>query len=382
MSVLALAALLLTLLAACSTSTARTPTPTATLGPTSTPAPTIYPTPPGLPFSLYLAGGDGTLYALNSGDLSVRWRSAVGVSSMLLADGVLYTVSSSGIVAFRAADGFVLWSAAGPGDTSSQPSGPALAMDSGLLCYGDGATLHALDARTGRARWKRTLTAGVAIPSAIPVAAGGVVYVENTYAPDSNRVLTDLYALRAADGAVLWHENVATTSEPAVIGRYYYYLPYDGVLHTLSLADGHQIWQFRPPDGNPPYTPPGSLVVADGVAYLATSAHLYALNAGSGAMQWQDGLELPGYYAPVAAGGRLFIATAHTVFAVNAADGNELWENHDNYGWSSAPIVAGDTLYAFGQQEIALLRAQSGVVFAAYPFPVGIVTDVPILVGP
>ena len=175
-------------------------------------------------------------------------------------------------------------------------------------------------------------------------------------------------------------------------GGTFCYLSTDGVLHALALADGRQVWQFRSPASDPVPYAAHPLAVGDGIVYLITSQHLYAFQAASGVMRWQDDIGLQGefsIYPTATADGRLFLAggighsgSASFLDAINTADGTERWVNTDDYGWSSAPIVVGETLWGFGVPEGALVRAASGTVFAAYTLPAPPLIGAPVLAGP
>jgi outer membrane protein assembly factor BamB len=103
--------------------------------------------------------------------------------------------------------------------------------------------VYALDARTGRVRWKHQ-TGNVVHAS--PAVTGGVVYVGSwdTY----------FYALDAATGRVRWrfktgedaeiHNQEGIASSAAVVGGAVYFGCRDGHLYALDAATGAKRWSF------------------------------------------------------------------------------------------------------------------------------------------
>jgi outer membrane protein assembly factor BamB len=352
--------------------------------PVRTPSATSAPRIPGPPFVIYYSGADGAAYAVRSTDLSILWHTAPsnGVTLMAFGDGALYLIwpdaAGTELRALGAVSGVPLWSVS-LGQTNAPVT--SLVAGDGVLAYRDGAALHLLRAADGHQLWQRALQGDGRL-----VIAAGVIYVADAYSPDGNHHVADLYALRTADGATIWQQRIAPPASDGVVAASDYdYISQDGVVHALALTDGHQVWSFRT-TGGAGATATGSpctLVAAGDALYVETPGDLDALRAASGQHLWQDPLELPPTYAPVAAGERVFLAGhgqfggSSFIFAVRAADGNELWENHDNYGWIAPPIAVGDTLWGVGSPELAALHADTGVAFAATTPP-----SAPLLGGP
>lgn len=146
-----------------------------------------------------------------------------------------------------------------------------------LVCFGDGHEYVALDAATGRERWR---AAGVpdTLASYAPTIAGDTVL-----ACSGDGVLR---AFAAQDGAALW------TVERRKDWQYLRQLHVDGdvlvagsykeKLFGLSVRDGAELWTFNA----------GNFInshhVADGAAYLwSPTGWVYAVDAQTGAVRWR-----------------------------------------------------------------------------------------------
>src|SRR5215218_8887553 len=170
--------------------------------------------------------------------------------------------------------------------------------------------LHALDADTGRVRWKADLHAGqqgfFAEP---PVVAGGLVYM----ATASRRLL----ALDVDSGREVWRERgfpvVAGVRERKVIAAI------DDRLAALDAARGVRRWQV-PVSGRGEHWP-----VLDGdTVYMASVDDVIAVDAAAGTTRWRVPVD-PAVGPPVRVGGRLYVATRSRLLALDASSGRPLW---------------------------------------------------------
>ncbi len=181
--------------------------------------------------TVYTAGGDGKVYAVDADEGETEWESEVGfdVSSPTVSGGVVYVSSDDGLYAFDASDG--------------EPLGP------------DGGRI-ADDAGSG----------------AVPAVGGGRVYASTTgtdaavyavEAPGSEGIesVEEPVWETSADDADTWFSNPSPTYHDgtvyAVLGR--------GRLHAFDASDGGVVWE----------QPVGlvgsgaSVAVVDGVVYVA-----------------------------------------------------------------------------------------------------------------
>jgi outer membrane protein assembly factor BamB len=140
--------------------------------------------------TLYMgAGTGGTLFSLNAGTGAVNWAHKVDeylMSTPVIADGVVYVITTSGqLQAFAAADASKLWTAAGGGPGGDGAS-PAVAGGQVYVCAG--LELQSLDAKSGKPVWSFPLP-GTTFGGNTPAVGDGLVFFG---CEDTN-----LYAVRA-----------------------------------------------------------------------------------------------------------------------------------------------------------------------------------------
>lgn len=206
---------------------------------------------------VFIVAHDGSLYALRAESGAVLWHApnpdaasfpaATSVAAPpVVRDGVVYYAAVNGTRALAADTGKLLWHL-----TFDNPNaGPAPVIADGVAYIAAGGILRALDARTGAARWQIAmqqateapfLVNGDAVYTMSPsmvaawsssngasiwqrtvqsdpaslqqvVFAGGALYLStNGMTGCGNSVLPTVAALRAADGALLWHTSVSVT---------------------------------------------------------------------------------------------------------------------------------------------------------------------------
>ncbi len=268
------------------------------------------------------------VYALRASDGAIRWHHDTTdpvISPPLVVDGVVYAGVGASLVALRASDGVQLWQR--PLAVGGHPYLPLwLAFSSGTIYtygreqnpdqpytpgtgFGD-ATVFAVQASDGSARWSRRLDGGEPDQEAsTPVIADGVVYVR------SNGLGTQalargvpgfglgLHALRASDGAPLWTYPAAVT-QSAVAGGVVYVGDLSGSSASNVVAlrgtDGTLLWKQQvagsPRDDwrmSPPAVANGMLYVASGLASITGGdVAVKSLRVSDGRLRWQ--CRLPG----------------------------------------------------------------------------------------
>jgi len=194
--------------------------------------------------------------------------------------------TTDSIMAFDLKTGKVLWSYQGyandasPGDcTGPGPKGAQCPQNVGpdwdfgdspilrtlangkrvLVCAHKGGTVVAVDPdRRGALVWTADLTAGrdTTAPVQVQILWGGAADEQNVYYDTQAGTVA---AVRLADGKVLWDVPIAPSpAHPGANGRLRKGLEaavtvmpgvvfaggWDGVLHALATADGHEIWSF------------------------------------------------------------------------------------------------------------------------------------------
>ncbi len=180
---------------------------------------------------IYVGGGDGKVYAVESGDGRVRWtyatRSRVR-SSPAVADGAVYVGSFDGqVYALDAATGAERWKFQTGDAVQSSP-----AVADGVVVVGSRSmAVFGLDAKTGALRWRRPHSGSWILGSA--AVAAGRIFIGGS---DSHRV----EALDLQSGAVIWSSVVGARvlGSPTVAGDTLIYGGEDFRVYTLDAATG------------------------------------------------------------------------------------------------------------------------------------------------
>jgi outer membrane protein assembly factor BamB len=402
--------------------------PTRQMQPVLTLTPII---PVGTPHDVYLtvadsvvyAGANQSVYALRAGNGLLHWKQQTNGSIWqvpLVVDGIVYVLASPSnggpgtLYALRTSDGQQLWRF--PLHTFSMPP----AVEQGVVYLAspvDGVV--ALRASDGHPLWHATPD----IPSYETHVADGVVYVSAIAAND----LGTLYALRAANGSLLWRYSGQANGSP-IIENGVVYQPEPHALTALRASDGHRLWQRRV-DGvsSMPTVQNGVLyvtvakpsleeearaapvashaasfrsVAALGVAWqgqgraqLALSQQLartsvYALRISDGTALWHFTLNngkasLGGQFALAK---QVVYATSFVpehegaIYALRSDTGKLIWQ-HTTDASPQSLLPAGDTLFLGSQAEaVSALRASDGVQLWRYPIA-GSVLNQPLLVS-
>ena len=221
-----------------------------------------------------------------------------------------------------------------------------------------------------RVAWK--FKTGAKVVSS-PAVSGGTVYVGS-----ADRIV---YALNAADGAVRWQYKTAgaVNSSPAVAADTVFVTSADGNLYALGASDGKLRWKFASA-GERRFTAPGihgatphtelmpdpfdvflsSPTVVAGIVYFGSGDHhVYAVDAGSGALRWKFETGNVVHASPAVADGVVYIGSwDRNLYALNAATGALIWkfqtgddtEIYNQVGIASSAAVAAGTVF-FGCRD-------------------------------
>lgn len=320
-----------------------------------------------------------------------------------LAHTALYASMGTRLVAMRASDGQELWHI---GDwTWPIPSGGAEVVfgpgapvaDGGVLLATSPAdhtgisTAYAFNPADGSVRWSAPLAG--CVTNGPPLVANGVVYIASTGHANSNLDCGPtgwVYALREADGAVLWRKPFADVVYPSlsladgvlvVMNDNYPAALETAYLTGLRASDGAQLWQVQRPSGGGWAFP----AATDGVAVLGrvlgngSSGQaimvIEAFRVADGAYMWRD--ELSVRLAGSIEGAANGLVYAHSdlgeLYALRLTDGSVAWRyvTADTRSISPLALVGGD-LYFGDAGSLVELDATSGMLVRGYtPTPPG-----------
>jgi uncharacterized delta-60 repeat protein len=224
--------------------------------------------------SVVVGSTNGHVYAWNVGDGHENWENAPGSVSAppTLSGGAVYVGTDANQLWILDANTGVKLAGSTP-FTAVGPIKGAPAVSDGLVYFGAGNKIYALDALTGALAWQQGPFAGANFVAS-PAIDSGEVFIGGQ---DGN-----LYVFDAADGSPLpvIPVGAAMTSSPAVENGVVYVGSADGKVHAYDEDDGTSLWSRGLGS-----SVTGSPAVANGVlAVTVSSGHkLYLLNADTGA---------------------------------------------------------------------------------------------------
>jgi outer membrane protein assembly factor BamB len=268
--------------------------------------------PPAIAYkTAYVANNTGRLFALNVRTGKVRWRF----------DGKRCTASSPAVSRKLVYQAFM-----------NRP--PCNARGGRGL---DGEVV-ALNARTGKVRWRRRIG-----PSeSSPLVANGLVYVGDWRGT--------VYALNAGTGGTRWSVSTrgAVKGGVALSGRRLYVGSYDGHLYAFDAITGRRFWRASAQDrlgglGNFYSTP----AAAYGRVYIGnTDGKVYSYGATSGKVRWSHSTGSYVYSSPAVWNERVY-AGSHDryLYCFDAATGRVRWRFRANGKISGAPTVIDGRVY-------------------------------------
>jgi outer membrane protein assembly factor BamB len=281
---------------------------------------------------VYVACGDGVLYALDAATGAERWRFTVSKALVKLAAvaGLVYVVDGGGtLYAIDASTGQERWRAA-------LAVGREPVVDDGLLVVGTaGDALVGLDATTGQERWRFAPENMGGIHN--PALARGVVYV--------GFGTGWLVAVDAATGGLRWRAEVeigplshAGTARVADGVVYLGDTSEAGRLHAFDAETGAVLWTSDRTMGDP--------TVSGGLGFTGGVDTLYAVDVTTGAVHWQ--VSVAGSSRGIIVAGELvyiFSEGDRILYALETATGQERWRYDLGEGISGSFSIAGGVIY-------------------------------------
>jgi outer membrane protein assembly factor BamB len=271
--------------------------------------------------SLLGCGFSDGLAAVDVRTGALRWSAPdthCGGSGLTVAGGVAYTNAGPppdfGLAATRVRDGARLWQTLPCADGATSVWTPPVAQGVAYATcaggdFGEEWEVVAVDARTGRTRWRKPLDTSTI--GATPAVDGGRLFVVGgTVSIDGVTRPARIFALDARTGAELWTTTIPgflAFSAPAVDGRRAYVLDTDGVLRALDVRTGAVVWSATADTfGNF-----GAPAVANGVVYTAGFTGLVdAFDTRTGERLFHTDLDTQIFGAsPVVADGTLYVTT-------------------------------------------------------------------------
>ena len=286
------------------------------------------------------------LYALDANTGAQLWRQSRGAqqssSSPAVANGLVFIGDlDNNLYAFNARTGAPVWTFT----TDDQVWGSPTVANGIVYITSWGGTTYALDAASGAQLWMHG-GGGIAV-SGTPAVAAGVVYTTSSDGAAS------LYALDAKTGALRWSWKPGSmeTSSPAVANGVVYAGMDDGSLYALNAATGALHWK-SPTIGRFIR----GVAVGKGLVYVGgTDAidhpALYGINASNGAIVWKflTGGTGFNFSSPTFANGVVYMPGGAGVYALDANTGAILWQDLAPANPGASPVVVNGVLYINGE---------------------------------
>lgn len=236
---------------------------------------------------------------------------------------------------------------------------PAVAYGLVFLPTFDGR-FYALDAATGRVRWRRKADR---CGWASPAVAAHLVFVTFVGSDECHhpRAGGELDAFAAATGALRWRRELGSTeSSPLVAGGAVVVGDWDGNVWALDVRTGRTRWRAHL-DG----AVKGSVARAGRRLFIGTyGGSVYALSARTGAVLWRSGGHGRFYSSPAVAYGRVFVGSLDDgVYAFGEKTGDVLWTRPTGgYVYASPAVAQGLVLVGSYDHRFYALNVGTGAV--------------------
>ncbi len=284
-----------------------------------------------------------------------RWKfelSSDPAGRPVVADGLVYVPTGSGLQALDANSGTRQWQF---GSNSEWPTAPTVHDGVAYTGSSTGKQVFALDAKSGKKRWAFTAD------------------YEDTVTPivgDSGQVFVgdgdgDVYALDAKTGKRLWKRNVfGPVSTLSQQGSSLYVGTEGGEVSVFATRDGSGHWRRRFPAAI------RSIAIGRGSdVYVGThSSRVYRLKNGAfaGKIAWTSKRSVSLASSLVVTDRTVFGADSDGLLATNRNSGSTRWFASGNY--SCGPAGAGDTIYLGGSNRIVAHKLTGGFGTAGIRF--------------
>jgi len=270
--------------------------------------------------TLYVATGRAEVLALDAATAKLQWRVNVAQparSAPTVADGKLFvSLLGNSLIALSATDGKRIWLYKGSDSPTAMLGLPAAAYADGLLVAGFGSgELVALRAATGAVVWIDSLASvhGHDVPTdlsevhGLPIIQNGRVYAVSLGGL--------MLALDLRSGRRLWERDIASSDTPCMAGEWLFVLSTDAQLAAINREDGSVAWvrqlqKFADVEKQRDaiyWT--GPLLAGDRLIVVSGTSVAQAISPYTGEILGEQKLSGPASLAPVVAQGTVFLVT-------------------------------------------------------------------------
>ncbi len=227
--------------------------------------------------TLYFAGYNGIIYALNTSDGAIRWTfEADGpiIGGLALADDTIYVGSDDGMLyVLDVEDGLPKLSGFDAGNGIWATS---LVVGSILYVPSVSGDLHALDVQTLEPVWPEPFKAKAGLLTDPVLASSNTLLVGG--------IDRSLYALDLDTGTQRWSFDADGWfwGRPLVADGTIYVPNLDSHVYALDVATGEKLWSFETEDG----VRSSPLLVEDVLIVVDQKGNVYGLNPNTGTLRW------------------------------------------------------------------------------------------------
>ena len=288
----------------------------------------------------------------------------VGFSDPVIANGLLFFRLTRGVhqynlFAIDQSNGVAVWRF----ESKAPLSAPSVAGDTLYLESTEGI-LYALDAKSGREKWRYSVRNEHWAVGASPAVVDGMIYFTG--------VSGNLNALDMQTRQPKWvFKAKGAVTAPTVTASTIYVGSEKGFIYALDKTSGEEQWNFKAK------AKPNNPVIMDGSVYFRTEAGvLYALDAKTGQEKWNT--KVGGRVQPVSPitsvtigtslavhNNSIFFAGAEnetdTLYAIDSSNGQQRWKFATN-GPCRAPVVTDDMVYIGCVGKLFAVDAQNGTM--------------------
>ncbi|MDF7758005.1 outer membrane protein assembly factor BamB [Kosakonia cowanii] len=269
---------------------------------------------------VYIGTEQAQVYALNSSDGSVAWKTGVvgeALSRPVVSDGLVLIHTSNGqLQALNEADGAVKWTVNldMPSLSLRGESAPTTAFGAAIV-GGDNGRVSAVLMQQGQLIWQQRISQAngpteidrLSDVDTTPVVVNGVVYA---LAYNGNMTALDLRS-----GQIMWKRDLGSVSDFVIDGNRIYIIDQNDRVLALSTDGGVTLWtqsDLLHRNLTSPALYNGYIVTGDSEGYL------HWINVEDGRFVAQQKVDSSGFLTePVVAGGKLLIqAKDGTLYAL------------------------------------------------------------------
>lgn len=285
--------------------------------------------------------------------LDVRWQFERPVYLPVVSDGTVVLVSHGVVHAVDAVTGRERWRQEGKWSE-------VVVEDRTVYAVGR-EVVSALDFRDGTVRWTHRPQGTI---HSRPTVVEDTIYISIMDPPSAHTESDfpeDLFALEASGANVRWKRNLVEVdpirTKPAVADGTVYVGGRSRVF-ALDADDGSTLWTTDVGQVE------GSPAVADDTVYVTGDGGLYALSATDGRTLWRRGYV---HYQPAVWGQTVYVVgrgDRSVVRALATGDGSERWSTWFDGEATTAPVPTGDAVFAgFKREPTSRNRERRSVLY-------------------